>query len=195
MGQMIDKTQDQMNSWRWNTPCAFRDQVDSSSPQTTSSGKVECNGKLFSCYCCDDLWAKIEPPSCQQYKLGYVLGFRPLNWNEIIDEDDDVKNRADPGAPRGGRSLPAGGNDNDNGEGVVDTEGTDTGPVKVKGTKDGKGKRMATEHRNMKEKGKGKGNGTRTCIVKPTQPGDDVSSATAMQLQKGMYEADSDTES
>jgi len=37
MGQMFDKTRDQMNNWRWDNPRAFGDQVDRSNPQTTSS--------------------------------------------------------------------------------------------------------------------------------------------------------------
>jgi len=41
MGQMFGKTRDQMNNWRWDNPCAFRDQVDCSNPQTTSLGKVK----------------------------------------------------------------------------------------------------------------------------------------------------------
>jgi hypothetical protein len=66
MGQMIDKTCDQMNNWRWDNPRAFRDQVDRSNPQTTSSGKVERTCARFSWYSSDDLRAKIEQPSCRQ---------------------------------------------------------------------------------------------------------------------------------
>jgi hypothetical protein len=36
MGQMFDKTHDQMNNWSWDNPHAFGDQVDSSNQQTTS---------------------------------------------------------------------------------------------------------------------------------------------------------------
>jgi len=36
MGQIFDKTHDQMNNWRWDNPRAFRDQVDRSILQTTS---------------------------------------------------------------------------------------------------------------------------------------------------------------
>ena len=32
MGQMFDKTRDQMNNWRWDNPHAFGDQVDRSNP-------------------------------------------------------------------------------------------------------------------------------------------------------------------
>jgi hypothetical protein len=67
MGQMFDKTHDQMNNWRWDNPWCFRDQVDRSNPQTTSSGKVKRTGERFSWYGSDDLRAKIEPPSCRQY--------------------------------------------------------------------------------------------------------------------------------
>jgi len=40
-----------------------------------------------------------------------------LNSDEIIDEDNDDDNSADPGAPRSGRSHPGDGNDNDTDEG------------------------------------------------------------------------------
>ena len=77
MGQMIDKTCDQMKTWRWDNPRAFGDQVDRSNPQRTSFQKVKCTGKHFSCYSRDDLRAKIEPPSCWQYKPGDFLAIRP----------------------------------------------------------------------------------------------------------------------
>jgi len=92
MGQMFDKTCDQMNNWRWDNPRAFGDQVDRSTPHTTSSGKVKRTGECFSWYGSNDLRAKIEPPSCQQYKPGDFLAIRHLNWDEIIDEDDDDDN-------------------------------------------------------------------------------------------------------
>jgi hypothetical protein len=66
MGQMFDKTCDQMNNWRWDNPHAFGDQVDPSNQQATSSGKVKRTGECFSWYGSDDLRAKIEPPNCQQ---------------------------------------------------------------------------------------------------------------------------------
>jgi hypothetical protein len=56
--------------------------------------------------------------------------------------------------------------------------------VKRKGN--GKGKAM--------EDGKGKGNVKGTSIVKQTTGGDDISCTGALQLQKEMYEADSDME-
>jgi hypothetical protein len=107
MGQMFDKTREQMNNWRWDNPRAFGDQVDRSNPETTSSGKVKRTGEHFSWYGSDDLKAKIEPPSCRQYKPGNFLAIRPLNWDEIIDKDDYDDNWADPGAPSGGSSRPA----------------------------------------------------------------------------------------
>jgi len=116
MGQMFDKTCDQMNNWRWDNPRAFGDLVDLSNPQTTSSGKVKRTRERFCCYGSDDPRAKIEPPCCRQYKPGDFLALRPLNWDEIIDEDDDDDNWVDPGAPSGGRSRPGDGNDNDDGE-------------------------------------------------------------------------------
>ena len=129
-----------MNNWRWDNPCAFEDQVDRSNPQTTSSGKVKCTGKRCSWYGRDDLSATIEPPSCRQYKPGNILAIRPLNWDEIIDEDHDVENWADPGAPSSGRRRPGHGNDNDDGEGDEDTQGGEKGTEKGTGTKDRKGK-------------------------------------------------------
>jgi hypothetical protein len=137
---------------------------------------------------------KIEPPSCRQYKPGDFLAVRPLNWDETIDEDDDDENWADPGGPSGGRSRSGNGNDNDDSEGEEDTQGGEKGTRKGKGTKDwkgkgkGKGKGKATEERKGKGNGKGKG------IVKDTPGGNDISRAVALQLQKEMYEADSDTE-
>jgi len=184
MGQMFDKTRDQMNHWRWDNPHAFGDQVDRSNRQTTSSGKVKHTGEHFSWYDSDDLRAKIEPPSCRQYKPGDFLAVRPLNWDEIIDEDDDEEIWADPGAPSGGRSCPGDGHDNDNGEGEEDTQAGEKGTGKGKGTKDVKGK----------GKGKVKGNGNGQGIVKRTPGGDDISRAVALQLQKERYEADSGTE-
>jgi len=184
MGQMFDKTCDQMNNWRWNNPDAFGDQVDRSNPQTTSSGKVKRTSECFSWYSSDDLRAKIEPPSCRQYKPDDFLAVRPLNWDEIINEDDDDKNWEDPGAPSGGSSRPGDSNDHDNGEGEEDTQGGEKRTRKGKGTKDWKGK----------GKGKGKGNGKGKAIVKQTPGGDDISRAVALQLQKERYEADSGTE-
>jgi hypothetical protein len=170
MGQMFDKTRNQMNNWRWDNPHAFGDQVDRSNPQTPSSGKVKRTGDCFSWYGSDDLRANIEPPSCRQNKPGDFLAVRLLNWDEIIDEDDDDENWADPRAPSGGRSSLGDGNDNDNGEGEEDTQGGEKGTEKGKGTKDGKGK----------EKGKGKGNGKGKGIVKQTSGGDDISRAFAL---------------
>jgi len=165
MGQMFDKTRDQMNNWRWDNPRAFGDQVDRSNPQTTSSEKVKHTCERFSWYGSDDLGAKIEPPSCRQYKPGDFLVVRPPNWDEIIDEDDDDDNWADPGAPSGGRSCPGDGNDNDNGESEEDMQGGEKGTGKGKGTKDGKGKGKVTEDGKGKGKGNGKGNGKGKGIV------------------------------
>jgi hypothetical protein len=120
MKQMFDKTRDQMNNWRCDNPSGFGDQVDRCNPQTTSLGQVKRTGEHFSLYHSDDRRAKIEPPTCWRYKPGNFLAVRRLNWDEIIDEDDGEENRADPGAPSGGRSRPANGNDNDNREGDED---------------------------------------------------------------------------
>jgi hypothetical protein len=40
MGHVFDKTRDQMNKWKRDKPHAFGDQVDRSTPQKTSSGKL-----------------------------------------------------------------------------------------------------------------------------------------------------------
>jgi len=112
-----------MNDWMWDIPRAFGDQVDRSNPQTTSSGRVKRIGECFSWYGSDDLRAQIEPPSCRQYKPGDFLAVRPLNWEDIIDEDDDDENWGDPGARIGGRSRPGNSNANDNGEGEKETQG------------------------------------------------------------------------
>ena len=48
MGQMFDKTCDQMNNWRWDNPCAFGDLVNHSNLQRTSSRNVKCTGERFS---------------------------------------------------------------------------------------------------------------------------------------------------
>jgi len=183
-GQMFDKTCDQMNNWRWDNPCAFGDQVHRSNPQTTSSGKVKRTSERFCWYGSDDLRAKVEPPSCRQYKPGDFLAVGPPNSEAIFDEDDDDENWADPGVPSRGRSRPGDGNDNDNGEGEEDTQGGEKGIWKEKGKMDGKGK----------EKGKGKGNGKGKGVVELTPGGDDISRAVTLQLQKEMNEADSDTE-
>jgi hypothetical protein len=89
---MFAKTSDQMNSWRWDNPGAFGDQVDRSTLQTTSSEKVERTGEHVSWYGSDDPGVMIVPRSCSQYKRGDFLAVRPLDWNEIINEDDDDKN-------------------------------------------------------------------------------------------------------
>jgi len=181
-----------MNIGRWDNPSAFGDQVDCSNPQTTSSGNVQRTGQRFSWYRSDELRANIDPASCRQYKPGDFLAIRPLNWGEIIDQDDDNDNSVDPGLPSGGRRRPSDGNDNDNSEGEEDTQSGEKGTGKGKSTRDrkGKGKGKATEEGKGKRKGNGKGKG----IVEQTPRGDDISCAVAVQLQKGMYDADSDTE-
>jgi hypothetical protein len=134
MGQMFDKTRNQLNNWRCDNPHAFGDQVDCTNPQTTSWGKVKRNGKRFSWYGSDALRAKIEPPTCWQYKPGDFLAFGLLYWDEIIDNDDDDENWVDSRAPSGGRRCPGHGNDNDNGKGEGDTEGGEKGTGNGKGT-------------------------------------------------------------
>jgi len=121
MGQMLDKTRDQLNNWSWDNPPAFGDQVDSSNPQTTHSGQ-----DTRTCECCftygsDDLRVKIVPLSCWQYKPMDFLDVRSLNSDEIIDENDDDGNSVHPGAPSGGTSYLGDGIDNTDGDGEEDT--------------------------------------------------------------------------
>jgi len=159
MGPMFDKTRNQMNNWRWDNPHAFRDLVDHSNPQTPSLGKVKHTGKRISWYGSNDPRATTDPPRCRLYKPDNFLAMRPLNWDEIIEEEDDDENKVDPGAPSGGWSGPGNGNDNDDGKGEEHMQGGDNGTGKVMGTKDGKGKGKATEDGKGKGEGKGKGNG------------------------------------
>jgi hypothetical protein len=103
MGEIFDKTRDQMNNWRWDNPRAFGDQVARTNPQITSTGMVKRTGEHFYWYGSDDLRAKIEPTSCLLYEPGEILAVGPPNWDEIIDQDDEDDNWADPGEPSGGR--------------------------------------------------------------------------------------------
>jgi hypothetical protein len=137
MGQMFDKTRDQLHNWRWDNLRAFSDQVKRSNPPTTSSGTVKRTGECVSWYGSDDLRAKIEPPCCRQYNPGDFLALKPLNWEEITNEDDDDDTWVCPSAPNGGRSRPGDGNDNDDGASEEDTQGGEKRTGKGKGTKDG----------------------------------------------------------
>jgi hypothetical protein len=123
---------------------------------------------------------------------GDFLAVRGLNWEEIITEDDNDDNWADPGGPSGGRSHPSDGNDNDDSKGEEDTQSGEKGTGKGQGKKYGKrkGKGKAIEE----GKGKGKGNGKGKGIVKQTPGEDDTTRAVAVQWRKGMYEADLDAE-
>jgi hypothetical protein len=143
----------------------LRNQVDRGNPQRTTSGQVNRTRECISWYGNDYLREKIKPPICWQVKPGDFLAVSPQNWDEIIEEDDDDENWADPGARSGGWSRPDDDNDNDDSESEEDTQGGEKGTGKEKGSKDGKGN----------GKGKGKGNGKGKGIVK-------------------QYEANSDTE-
>jgi hypothetical protein len=138
MRQIFDKTRDQMNNWRWDNPSSFGDEVDRSNPQTTNLGNVKRNCECFSLYGSDDLRAKIEPPSCWQRKAGNFLAGGLLNWDEIIEENDNDENCADLRAPSRGRSHHGNGNGNGIGEGEEDTERGENGTRTGKGTMDGK---------------------------------------------------------
>jgi len=181
IGQMFHKPHNIMNNLRWVNPHAFRDQVDCSDPQTTISAKIIRTGERFSRYSSNDLRAKIGPPSCRYYKPGDLLAVGPLNWDEIIYEDDDDDNWLDHGAPSGGRSCRSDGNENDDSESEEEMQGGDKRTGEGKRTKDGKGKgkRKAMEN----GKGKGKGNGKGKGIVKPTPEGNFISRAVTVHLQ------------
>jgi hypothetical protein len=85
-------------------------------------------------------------------------------------------NLADPGAQRGGRSCPRDGNDNEYGEGVENTQGSEKGIRKGKRTKDGKGtgNGMPTQEGKGMENCQGKG------IVKHTPGRDNLSCSVAL---------------
>jgi len=116
---------------------------------------AKCTSECFSYHSSDDLRAKVEPSSCRQYKPGDFLAVRLLNWDEVIDKDDDDKNSADPGELSGGCSCPGNGNNNDDGEGEEDKNGGEKATGQGKGTKDGLGKWKATEDRKGKRRGRG----------------------------------------
>jgi len=191
---MFDKARNQMNNLRCGKPRAFGDQVDLTISWTSSSGKVKRTSEHFSWHGSDDPRAKIEPPSYRQYKPGGFLGVRLLNWDEIIDEDDDDEYSADSGEPSGGRDHSGDGDDNDDSDGEEDKQAGETGTGKGIRTKAGKREGKGQGKAVQEGKGKGKGNGKGKGIVKRTPAGDDISCAGAGQLQKEMYEAELDTE-
>jgi hypothetical protein len=107
----------------------------------------------------------IEPPSSRQYKPGNFLAVTPLNWDEIIDKDNDDDNWVEPRAPSSGRGHPGDGNENDDGASEEVTQGGEKTVGEGNGKKDGKGKGKATEDGKGKGKWKGKGNGKGRGIV------------------------------
>jgi len=137
---MFDISHNYKNNWRWDNPRAFGDQAKGSNSQTTSLGKVKCNGDHFSSYRTNDIRAKSVLPTLRPFKLGDFLTVSPLNWNEIIAKDVDAEDWADPGVPSSGKNRPGDGNDNDDGEGEEDMQGGQKQTRKGKATKDGKGK-------------------------------------------------------
>lgn len=140
--------------------------------------------EYYSWYGSDDHRAKMDPPSSQQNKpCDFVVG-KPLNWDEIIDDDPENENWVSPRALCSGWSRPGNGNDNGNGEGEENTLHGDKGTGKGKGTMDGNSKKMR----------KGKGNGKEKGIVKSTPSGDDIFHAISLQLQKQMLEEELEME-
>jgi hypothetical protein len=91
MGRKFFKTHHRMKYWRWGNPHAFEHQVNRSNQKTSSSGMVKPTGEHFSGYSSDDLRHMIELPTCWQYKPGDILAIRSLNWDEIINDNDDEK--------------------------------------------------------------------------------------------------------
>jgi len=160
MGQIVDKSRNQMNSWRWDNPWAFRDQVARFNLQTTSLGHVRFTSEHFAWYGRNNLRGKIEPPSCPQYKPGNFLAVRPLNSDEIFDQDDDDGSWADPGVLSCGRSRPNDGNHNDDGNCGEDRQGGEIGTGKEKETKGWEGQRETEEegesNGGSEEEGEGK---------------------------------------
>jgi hypothetical protein len=122
------------------------------------------------------------------------LAVRQLNCDEIINDDDDEEDWADPKEPCGGWSHPGDGNHNAEGYGEEDIHGDEKWTGKVQGTKDGTGKGKATEDGNGKGKAMWKANGKVKGFVVQSPGGDDISCAIALQLQKAISEANLDME-
>jgi hypothetical protein len=160
---------------------------------------VTLTGERFSWYGSDDLRTKFETPCYRQYKKGDFMAVRPLNWDAIIDMDDDDEGWADSGAPSSGRSRPF----DCNGKMTVRVSRT---PREVR-----EGPRESREQRMGWGKGWGKGiergtqqrqeSGSRRDTVKrqvllDTLQGEIISvMPLGCRLQKEMYRTDSDTES
>jgi len=89
MGQMLDKSCDQRNYWRWDDPRALEDRVQCSNPETPSSVRVKHTCEQCSWYGSDYLSPNIEPGKCRQYMQGNFLPVRPPYWDEILGEDGD----------------------------------------------------------------------------------------------------------
>jgi hypothetical protein len=147
MGKMFYQTHKQMINWRWDILNTFERQVNRSDPQKIILQKVGRTGERFSWYCSEYLWAKVERPTCWQYKPGDFLAVSLLNLDETIEVEDRDDNWGDPGASTDRRSHSIDANDIDNGEGEEDMPCSEKATRKEKGTKYGKGY------------GKGKGNG------------------------------------
>jgi len=198
MEQTFDKTHHEMMSGQWDSPCAVVVHVDHSNALRNSSGTVNCTYKSFSRYRQNDFRAKIEPPSCLQYKPGTLQGVGLLNRDEKIDEDERDGNWVDSVVPSSGMSRPLKANNNDEGKGEDDMQGGEKVTGKVIGSKDemGIGKQKVKGKGKATEEGKGKGDGNSKGkgIVKHTPVGDDISHAVALQLLKEMYDPDSDME-
>jgi hypothetical protein len=125
---------------------------------------------------------------------GDFLAVTPLNWDQLINKDDDGENWADPGVLSGGRGCPTHNINNDDSECEKHTQGSGKGTGIGKCTKDGQGKGIGKATDEGKGKGKQKRNGKRKGINKQTPGGDDISRAVDVQLQKEIYEPDSDAE-
>jgi hypothetical protein len=130
-------------------------------------------------------------PSCREYKPGNILAGDPLNWDEIINKDNDHDEKwADPRVPTHEWCRPGAGKDNDNGKNEQNMQGSEKRSRKGNGTKAAQVKETATENRKGQWNGKGNRNSNVKGIVEQSARGDDISSAIALQLQKEMAEAD-----
>ena len=91
-------------------------------------------------------------PSRRQYKPKDVLAIRPLNWDEMINNNDDDENSTNPRLPSVGRTHLGDGNDNDDGEGEEDTQGGEKGLGKGWERRMGrwKGRQLRTEKAKAK---------------------------------------------
>lgn len=115
-----------------------------------------------------------------------MLDIRPLNWDEIIEEDDDNENWADRGSLGDRSTHPGDENHHHDGKGQVNKQGGVQWTRKGKGTQDENGKGKATEDEKGRGKGLGMPNGERKGIVILTPGGDVISHAIDLLMHMEM---------